>query len=100
MNRKTFLITCKNCDSQFEGKFCSNCGQSADTHRLDLHFLAINIPKLLFSFMRKGIFYTVTQLFTRPGNSIRGYVEGKRVNHYEPFAMLVTIAALYGLLYH
>jgi hypothetical protein len=54
----------------------------------------------MFKFLDKGILYSASQLLTRPGNAIREYIEGKRVRHFEPLGLLVTFAALYGLLYH
>jgi hypothetical protein len=94
------MITCKNCNHQFEGQFCNNCGQSADTQRLDFKFLLKNLHKNFLKYFHKGIFYTSRQLFTRPGHSIREYIEGKRVQHFEPIGLLITFAALYGVLYH
>jgi hypothetical protein len=94
------MITCKNCNNQFEGKFCNSCGQSADTARLDFKFLLKNLHKNFIKIFHKGIFYTSRQLFTRPGHSIREYIEGKRVNHFEPIGLLIAFATFYGLLYH
>jgi hypothetical protein len=94
------MITCKNCNHQFEGKFCNNCGQSADTERLDFKFLLKNLHKNFLKYFHKGIFYTSRQLFTRPGHSIREYIEGKRVQHFEPIGLLIAFAAFYGVLYH
>lgn len=89
--------TCKNCGHQFVGKFCNNCGQSATTHRMNFHFLWHDIQHGLLHF-DKGIFYTTKELFTRPGHSIRAYVEGKRVNHFKPFSMIILLATIYGFL--
>ena len=94
------MITCKNCNNLFEGNFCNQCGQSADTQRLDFKFLVKHLNKNLFKLFHKGIFYTSRQLFARPGHSIREYIEGKRVNHFEPIGLLITFATLYGVLYH
>ena len=94
------MITCKNCNNQFEGQFCNQCGQSADTQRLDFKFLLKNLHKNFLKYFHKGIFYTSRQLFTRPGHSIREYIEGKRVNHFEPIGLLIAFAAFYGVLYH
>jgi hypothetical protein len=91
--------TCKNCNHPFTGNYCNHCGQSAETHRLDFHFLAHDIQHGLFHIDR-GIFYTAKELFTRPGNSIREFIEGKRVNHFKPISLLVILASIYGLLYH
>ena len=94
------MITCKNCSNTFEGKFCNNCGQSADTQRLDYKFLFKNLRKNFLKYFHGGIFYSAVQLFKRPGHSIREYIEGKRVKHFEPIALLLTLATLYGVLYH
>ncbi|MFN3873436.1 MAG: DUF3667 domain-containing protein [Ignavibacterium sp.] len=94
------MTTCKNCNHHFEGKFCNNCGQSAETHRLDYKFLFKNLIKNFLKYFHGGIFYSAVQLFKRPGHTIREYIEGKRVKHFEPIALLLTLATLYGLLYH
>jgi len=93
-------ITCKNCNNKFEGLYCNNCGQSADTRRLDYKFLFKNLRKNFLKYFHGGIFYSAVQLFKRPGHTIREYIEGKRVKHFEPIALLITLATLYGVLYH
>jgi hypothetical protein len=90
---------CKNCNQQFEWHFCNNCGQSAETHKMNFHFLWHDIQHGLLHF-DKGILYTSKQLFTRPGYSIREFIEGKRVNHFKPISLIIVLATVYGLLYH
>lgn len=90
---------CKNCNHTFTGNYCNNCGQAAETHRLDFHYLAHDIQHGLFHIDR-GIFYTAKELFTRPGNSIREFIDGKRVNHFKPISLLIILASVYGVLYH
>lgn len=92
-------IICKNCHHVFKGNYCNNCGQSAETHRINAHFLWHDIQHGLFHF-DKGILYSFKQLFTRPGNSVREFIEGKRVKHFKPISLVVILATLYGLLYH
>lgn len=92
-------ITCKNCQNTFTGNYCNHCGQSAETHKLDFHFMMHDIQHGLFHIDR-GIFYTAKELFTRPGNAIREFIEGKRVNHFKPVSLLIILATVYGLLYH
>lgn len=94
------MIICKNCNHHFEGMYCNNCGQSSDTHRLDYKFLFKNLRKNFLKYFHGGIFYSAVQLFTRPGHTIRDYIEGRRVKHFEPIALLITLATLYGVLYH
>jgi hypothetical protein len=92
-------VTCKNCNHIYKGHFCNNCGQTAETHKLNFHFLWHEIQHSLFHF-DQGILYSGKQLFTRPGNSIREFIEGKRVRHFKPLSLVIILATLYGLLYH
>lgn len=91
--------TCKNCNSTFKGNFCNNCGQSATTHRLDFNSIWHDIQHGLLH-IDKGIFYTIIQLFTRPGHSIREYLEGKRLKHFKPVSLVIILATVYALLNH
>ncbi len=92
-------INCKNCNTNFFGNFCYNCGQSAKTKRLDFHSIWHDLQHGVFHF-DNGIFYTVVELFTRPGHTIREYLEGKRVKHFKPFSLVVLLATIYALLHH
>lgn len=92
-------ITCKNCHQIYKGHYCNNCGQPAETHKINWHFLWHDIQHGLLHF-DKGILYSVRQLFTRPGDSIREFIDGKRVRHFKPLSLVVVLATLYGLLYH
>jgi hypothetical protein len=90
---------CRNCNHEFEGDFCNHCGQAADTHRLNMHHIWHDLQHGLFHF-DNGIFYTIKQLLTRPGYTIREYINGKRVRHFKPLSFVIILATLYGLLYH
>lgn len=92
-------VECKNCGNYFNGHYCNNCGQSADNHRLDIHFVWHELQHGLFHF-DEGILYSFKQLYTRPGHSIREFIEGKRVNHFKPISLVIVLAAFYGLMYH
>lgn len=92
-------ITCKNCNQNFKGNFCNNCGQTANTHNLNFHFMWHDIQHGFFHF-DKGIVYTAKQLFTRPGHAIREFIEGKRVKHFKPVSFVIILATVYGFLSH
>ncbi|WP_221393757.1 DUF3667 domain-containing protein [Dyadobacter sp. NIV53] len=47
-----------------------------------------------------GIFYTIRQLLTVPGQTVREFIDGKRVRHFKPVTLVVVLATVYGLLYH
>lgn len=90
---------CKNCTAELNGNYCSNCGQSADTHKLNFHFMWHDIQHGLLHF-DKGIFYSVKELYTRPGYSIREFLAGKRVKHFKPLSMVIVLATIYAFLSH
>lgn len=92
-------LTCKNCNHIYTGHYCSNCGQTTETYRINFRFLWHEIRHSLFHF-DEGILYSGKQLFTRPGHSIREFIEGKRVKHLKPISLVILLASLYGLLYH
>ncbi len=92
-------ITCKNCEHQYIGKYCNNCGQSANTHELNAHFLWHDIQHGILHF-DNGIFFTLKELLTRPGLMIKEFIEGKRIRHFKPFSFVIVLAGVYGFLIH
>jgi hypothetical protein len=93
------MTICKNCGHSFDGNFCNNCGQSSKTKRLNLLFIWHDIQHGLLH-VNKELLYSIKEMFTRPGSTIREFIDGKRVNHFKPFSFVIVIAAIYGVLYH
>ena len=89
---------CLNCGKEFEGKFCPECGQSAETGRFTMKFIWEN---LLSAFISKdgGIWFTLKSLFTRPGAMIIEILNGKRRRYFSPFPMLFFVLTVYILLF-
>jgi hypothetical protein len=92
-------MICKNCGHSFDGNFCNDCGQSATVRRIDFKFLIHEIPNSIFHFNR-GLFYTVKELSTRPGHTIREFVVGKRIQNYKPISYFLVASALYVIATH
>jgi len=90
------ITHCLNCDTEFEGKFCPECGQSAETGRFTMKFILEN---LLAAFLSKdgGIWFTLKNLFTRPGAMIVEILNGKRRSYFSPFPMLIFALTVYVL---
>lgn len=85
---------CLNCNEELVGKYCSNCSQPASTHRFSLsHVFKHDFVHGIFHF-DKGFFFTIKELFTRPGHSIREYVKGKRVKHFNYFATVLLLLTI------
>jgi hypothetical protein len=85
---------CLNCNKEISGNFCSNCSQATATHRFSLHHVfQHDFIHGIFHF-DKGFFFTIKELFTRPGHSIREYVQGKRVKHFNYFATIILLMTI------
>ena len=92
-------VTCQNCDHDYTGRYCNQCGQRADTHPVSWHYIWHEIPHSVWHIDR-GIAYTLRQLLTRPGHTIREFLEGKRINHYRPLALLLILGAVVVFVQH
>lgn len=99
VKKENHVTICKNCNNSFEGNYCNNCGQSARTDRINFLLFKHDTNQGI-SRIDSGILYSVRQLFTRPGDTIREYVEGKRVKHYKPVSLVIILATTYGIMFH
>lgn len=91
-------ITCKNCHHQFTGNYCNECSQAADTHRLTWKELLHHWTHAMWH-VDGGLFYTIKQMFVRPGHAIQEYFDGKRIKHYNPFLFLLLTGGVFVFLY-
>ena len=89
--------TCANCGHQATDAFCSSCGQRTGARRIDGHYLVHELQHGVLH-VDRGILYTLRELFTRPGHSIREFLDGKRVRHFKPLAFVVITAGVYSFL--
>lgn len=100
MNKtNTDKIICKNCKHTAIDNFCSACGQSTKTSRIDLHNIVHNFMHGILH-VDQGFFYTMKELTLRPGKTIRSYFEGKRVSYFNPFGYFFLIATIYVFISH
>ncbi|MFN0290697.1 DUF3667 domain-containing protein [Pedobacter helvus] len=90
---KRAAITCKNCGHRYQGKYCPECGQSANVDKIDFHYFLHDIPHSVFH-VDRGFFYTLRHLISRPGKALNDYLSGKRVKHFRPFAFVVIMSTL------
>lgn len=86
-------MTCKNCGSQNIGKFCSECGQKSSVNRITFKYLVKEIPSSIFQ-INRGLFYTIKELVVRPSKTVSGYIVGKRVKLFKPFAYVVVLSTI------
>ncbi|MFN8714307.1 MAG: DUF3667 domain-containing protein [Bacteroidota bacterium] len=86
---------CLNCGKELTDKFCSGCGQKADTHRITFrHFIAHDVLHGTLH-LEKGILFTAKQALIRPGQAALDYISGKRKRYYNVFYLiLLTIGVM------
>ncbi len=89
---------CLNCGTEFEGKYCPECGQKADTSRFTMRFIFQNLLTAIFS-NDGGIWFTLKNLFTRPSAMVVEILNGKRKRYFSPFPMLFFALTVYILLF-
>lgn len=89
---------CLNCNHQVTNKYCQNCGQKSNTHQYSIkHFVEHDLIHGVWH-VDKGVFFTLKELFTRPGHSIREFIQGKRVNHFSFITLILLIVTVSALL--
>jgi hypothetical protein len=63
----------------------------------------INVPNLLGEVsesifqVNRGFFFTIKELFLRPGEMLHHYFDGKRQQHFKPIAYVLTLSTVYFL---
>lgn len=90
-------MTCKNCENTIQGKYCSHCGQKASVGKITLASLLDEFSDSVFQ-VNRGFFYTLKELFWRPGKSINEYLSGKRKKHFKPIAYVLVFSTIYFLI--
>jgi len=89
------MTNCGICNNLIIGNYCSTCGQPLKLTRIDKHYISHEVFHLLH--FEKGFFFTVKELFIRPGKSIRVFIEKNRSKHMKPVAFLILTSLLFTL---
>ena len=85
---------CLNCEVPIAGKFCANCGQKTDTHRITFkHFIFHDIIHGVWH-IEKGIIFTLKEALLRPGKAAIDYISGKRIKYYNIFYLILIFVGL------
>ena len=90
------IVKCLNCGNEFEGHYCPECGQSADTGRFTIKLILENLQTAILG-RDGGVWFTLKSLFTRPGAMVVD--DGKRKRYFSPFPMLFLTLTVYILLF-
>ena len=78
--------TCRNCEAELHGRFCSSCGQRVPSANLGLHDFAHDAIHE-FLHVDGKLFQTMRLLLFAPGQLTRDFVEGRRARHISPIRL-------------
>ncbi len=82
---------CLNCNQPLQAQYCAHCGQKAATHRYSVHHFVMHDLVHGIWHVDKGLLFTIKELFTRPGHSVREYIGGKRVQYFNYVTLLLLV---------
>ena len=89
------MENCKNCNKNISGNFCSDCGFPKENKRIDRQYITEEISNVLN--FDKGIFYTIKELFIRPGDTVKKFVDGDRKRIVKPIIFLIICSLIYTI---
>ncbi len=89
-------MKCKNCDSDFEGKYCSNCGQKDFDSSFTVKQILRSAADSIFD-IERGFLFTMKALIINPGTAVSEYISGKRVRYSNPFKYLLVLVTIYAV---
>jgi hypothetical protein len=89
---------CRNCNSDFKGNYCNNCGQKLfSSHDKSLKNLLNELLHFLTHF--EGTFFTTLKnIFFYPSKVSIDYCNGIRKRYFKPFSLFLLVVLLYLLL--
>ena len=90
-------VVCKNCETQFSGKYCPECGQSVREYDRPVSFIFYNFVGDFFAFDTR-FFRTFAALLIKPGFLTKEYFDGKRVKYAPPFRIFIFASFILFLL--
>ncbi len=88
---------CTNCGAALHGRYCSHCGQRADTAAHSVgHFLWEAIEALTHADSR--VWGTLQPLVRRPGFLTREFFDGRRARYVEPLRLYLILSVVFFVL--
>jgi hypothetical protein len=89
-------LICLNCRHAFQGKYCPNCGQSAEIKRLSWHEL-VRETAHFFMHIEKGFLNTLWSFLVKPGKASVNFLKGRRKEYQSPVSYILILTGVYFL---
>ncbi|MDL2142605.1 DUF3667 domain-containing protein [Flavobacterium tructae] len=91
-------MNCLNCKTEVNSNFCPDCGQPKVLKRINGHYIIHEIEHVLH--FERGIFYTIKELITSPGQNIRNYLTENRSRLVKPIIFIIVSSLIYSISNH
>lgn len=91
-------MNCLNCNTEVNSNFCPDCGQPKVLKRINGHYIVHEIEHVLH--FERGIFYTIKELITNPGQNIRNYLTENRSRLVKPIIFIIVSSLIYSISNH
>ncbi|WP_010520655.1 DUF3667 domain-containing protein [Aquimarina agarivorans] len=82
-------------DETTTDKFCSNCGHPLAFQRIDKSYIIEELSNIIN--LKKGFFYTVKEVYIRPGKTAKKFTNGERKRFVKPVVFLIICSLLYTI---
>ncbi|GAB3551928.1 hypothetical protein GCM10027577_33240 [Spirosoma fluminis] len=89
------MTTCTNCGTNFEGRFCCNCGQKKYTDKDKSLKHLLEEPLHFITHFEGKVFTTLKAIFFHPGRLATDYSSGIRLKYYKPISLYLLIVVVY-----
>jgi hypothetical protein len=76
MNKEIDFEQCKKCEAELTDNFCSKCGNPKILSKIDGKYIISEIISVIN--FDKGIFYTIKELLTKPGENVQKFIHSDR----------------------
>ncbi len=90
-------ITCRNCGTEHQAKFCPECGQKPYFERFNLKQSSAWLFHEVFN-LNKGFFYTTKELVLRPKDLMEKFLNRATVLYYHPFRFIFVWASIASII--
>lgn len=91
-------MNCKNCNNEVNEDYCPKCGQPSKLKRIDGRYIIHEIEHVLH--FEKGMLFTVRELLTNAGESVRYFVEDNRTRLVKPITFIIVTSLIYTIVTH
>lgn len=90
---------CLNCGNKIKDNYCSYCGQSTKTGRIEYKAIVTDLEHF-FAYLHREVLYAIKDLIIHPKRMILAYINGQRKKYISPIQYLFVMGAFYSVVIH